>query len=195
MKKRRLAIVLNEHGFFWKRVPRTLRLSPKERAKRKTWVEKYRRKSAVWWEKNMNLVLDGVTLTMPPPTLDGRQKHAAQRITSMWLREGEAVDPNVHTHNRYGVQLGVKVHIWGDFTGGGKFTLRLWTPRPKMTKQEWEAKVPGLKRAADTAEARAPERRTKRAKVWHDNEKFLLCPTAYKQHGLSQVRFPQTAAT
>ena len=28
-------------------------------------------------------------------------------------------------------------------------------------------------RAVDTAESRARERKTKRAKVWHDNEKFL----------------------
>jgi len=30
-----------------------------------------------------------------------------------------------------------------------------------------------LSRAVDTAESRARERKTKRAKVWHDNEKFL----------------------
>ena len=108
------------------------------------------------------MVLDGVTLTMPPPTLTGRQKHAAQRITSMWLRKGEAVDPDVHTFNRYGVQLGAKVPLWGGFSGGGRFTLRLWTPRPKMLKADWEAKVPALKRAVDAAEARAPERRKRR---------------------------------
>ena len=34
------------------------------------------------------------------------------------------------------------------------------------------------------------ERSTQRAKVWHDNEKFLLCPQTYKKHGLLQVRFP-----
>jgi hypothetical protein len=182
--------VLNDHGFFWKNVPKTLRLTTKELAKRGTFVEQYRHKTQGWWEENMNLVLDGVTLTRPPKLLDGRAKHAAQRITSMWLREGEAVDPNVHTFNRYGVQLGEKVPLWGGFTGGGQFTLRLWTPRPKMLKTDWEGYVPALKRAVDTAEAREPERNTKRAKVWHDNEKFLLCPAVYKKHGLHQVRFP-----
>lgn len=99
-------------------------------------------------------------------------------------------DPNVHTFNRYGVQFGTKVPLWGGFTGGGQFTLRLWTPRPKMLKGDWEAKVPQLKRAVDVAETRASERSTQRAKVWYDNEKFLLCPETYTKHGLEQVRFP-----
>ena len=42
----------------------------------------------------------------------------------------------------------------------------------------------------DAAEARGSERRTQQAKVWHDNEKFLLCPSTYKEHGLCQARFP-----
>ena len=67
-------------------------------------MEKYEKYSAAWWEANMNLVLDGVTLTMAPKTLTGRVKHAAQRIVHMWMRKGERVDPNVHTFNRYGVQ-------------------------------------------------------------------------------------------
>ena len=98
--------------------------------------------------------------------------------------------PEVHTFNQYGVQLGTKVPFWGGFTGGGQFTLRLWTPRPKMTKVEWESRVPDLKRAVDTAEARAPQQRTKKAKVWHDNERFLMCPATYQKHGLVQERFP-----
>ena len=154
------------------------------------WVEKYRGKSAAWWAANMNLVLDGVTLTIPPKPLSGRQKHAAQRIGHMWLQHGETARPEVHTFNRYGVQLGTKVPLWGGFTGGGQFTLRLWTPRPKMTKVEWESRVPDLKRAVNTAEARASQQRTKKAKVWHDNERFLLCPATYQKHGLVQVRFP-----
>ena len=28
------------------------------------------------------------------------------------------------------------------------------------------------------------------AKVWHDNEKFLLCPSTYTANGLTLVRFP-----
>ena len=188
--KRTLARALNAAGFHWKKVPRTMRLTDKEMAKRKVWVEKYENMSAAWWQENMNLVLDGVTLTMAPKSLNDREKHAAQRIDHMWLRTGEKLNPNAHTFNRYGVQLGIKVPLWGGFTGGGQFTLRLWTPRPKMTKTDWMKYVPALKRAVDVAEARAPERATKRAKVWHDNERFLLCPDTYRRSGLVQVRFP-----
>ena len=53
--------------------------------------------------------------------------------------------------------------------------MRLWTPRPKMTKEDWKKLIPSLKRAADLAEGAAPERLNKVAKVWHDNERFLLC--------------------
>ena len=49
--------------------------------------------------------------------------------------------------------------------------------------------MPVLKRAVDVAEARAPERTVKRAKVWHDNEKFLLCPDSFQRSELVQVRF------
>ena len=77
-----------------------MRLSEKELQQREDLVNKYVDKSPAWWQENMNLVLDVVTLTMPPETLLGREKHAAQRITCMWLRKGEAADPNVHTFNR-----------------------------------------------------------------------------------------------
>ena len=83
--------------------------------------------------------------------------------------------------------IGVKVPLWGGFTGKGRFSLRLWTPRPKMTKEEWAAKVPALKRAVDTAHE---SHRHVRAKVWHDGEKFLQQPDVYKRHGLALVRFP-----
>ena len=190
VKKNTLARILNANGFFWKAVPKTMRLTKQEVDKRKVWVQKYGGKPASWWGANMNLVLDGVTLSVPPKTLSGRQKHAAQRIGHMWMRKGEQVDSTLHTCNRYGVQLGTKVPLWGGFTGGGQFTLRLWTPRPKMLKTEWQKLVPALNRAVDTAESRAQERNTKRAKVWHDNEKFLLCPATYRTNGLELVRFP-----
>ena len=45
VKKRRLAIILNQHGFFWKKVPKTMRLSEKELQQRKDWVNKYVDKS------------------------------------------------------------------------------------------------------------------------------------------------------
>ena len=77
----------------------------------------------------MAMVLDGVTLTMTPRPFSQRQKHAAQRIGHMWLQKGETVDPEMHTFNRYGVQLGVKVPLWGGFSGNGGFSLRLWTPK------------------------------------------------------------------
>ena len=99
----------------------------------------------------MNLIVDGVTLTTAPKSLNARQKHAAQRIDHMWLRAGEKLPPDANTFNRYGVQLGTKVPLWGGFTGGGQFTLRLWTPHPKMKKADWEAHVPALKRAVDVA--------------------------------------------
>lgn len=89
------------------------------------------------------------------------------------------------------MQLGIEVPLWGGFTGGGKFTLRLWTERPKMKKEEWAAYAPHLKRAIDSAEARDPERSTKIAKVWHDKEKFLLQPELYKSCGMQLVRFPK----
>ena len=165
VKKNTLARILNANGFFWKAVPKTMRLTKQEVDKRKVWVQKYGGKPASWWEANMNLVLDGVTLSVPPKALSGRQKHAAQRIGYMWMRKDEQVDSTLHTCNRYGVQLGTKVPLWGGFTGGGQFTLRLWTPRPKMLKTEWQKLVPALKRAVDTAESRAQERNTKRAKV------------------------------
>ena len=59
-----------------------------------------------------------------------------------------------------------------------------------QSEAEWEGRVPALKRAVGAAEARAAERHTQRAKVWHDNEKFLLCPDTYHSNGLVRCRFP-----
>ena len=42
-------------------------------------------------------------------SMSGRAKHAAQSIRHMWMREGERLDPKLHTMNRYGVQMGDKV--------------------------------------------------------------------------------------
>ena len=100
---------------------------------------------------------------------------------------GEKVSHEVSTFTRYAVQLGTKVPLWGGFSGAGKFTLRLWTARPKMTKSEWEMHVPALKRAV--VDGGCTNGR-KRAKVWHDNERFLLCPDVYRSEGLEQTRFP-----
>ena len=58
-------------------------------------------RSPEWWVANMDLVLDGVTLTKAPQSLSKREKHAAQAIKAMWMKKGEAMSPEVHTYNRY----------------------------------------------------------------------------------------------
>ena len=73
---------------------------------------KYEQKGGMWWVKNLNLVLDGVTLTMPPKNFHLRKRHAAQTITHVWVKSRESLDKDVHTYNRYGVQLGTKVPLW-----------------------------------------------------------------------------------
>jgi len=78
--KRTIANVLNRHGFFWRPVPKKHGLSSEDLAKRKAFVDKYNNHSATRWERNLNLVLDGVTLTMAPKPLNARQAHAAQSI-------------------------------------------------------------------------------------------------------------------
>ena len=180
---RTVARVLNRNGYFWRSLPKVRGLSESELAKRKAWIEKFIDKSPSWWQKNIGLVLDGVTLTMAPKPLSARQRHMAQSIRHTWLRNGEEPSSDCHHFNRYGVQLGVKVPLWGGFTGNGRFTFRAWTPRPKMTKTEWAAHVPHIRRSVDL-EAGC------RAKVWHDNERFLLQPKVYKGHGLQLQCFP-----
>ena len=99
------------------------------------------------------------------------------------MREGERLDPKLHTMIRYGVQLGDKVPLWGGSTGAGEFTLRLWTPTPKMNKVEWARYAPDLRRAAMQTPGAS-------SKMWHNNESFLINPTVYRKHGLQSVRFP-----
>ena len=116
---------LNEAGYFWKRVPKVQGLTKEQLAKRKEFVDAHVNKTAAWWHAHMNIVLDGVTLTLPPKPLSAKEKHAAQRITAMWTRPGERMENYIHTFNRYGIQLGKKVPLWGGFTGNGEFTLRV----------------------------------------------------------------------
>ncbi len=175
---------LNEFGYFWRPVPKKQRLDEKHLKARKEFHDKYGGKSADWWVSNMNVVLDGVTLTMVPAGLSKREKHAAQRIQHMWVKKGEALENDLHTYNRYGTQLGTKVPLWGGFTGGGAFSLRLWTEKPKMNKEAWAKLIPKVKEAADEGPGGATP------KVWHDNERFLLQPDVYTEHGLELVRFP-----
>ena len=64
-------------------------------------MDKHLHHRPAWWVENMHLVFDGVTLTKAPRKLSSRQKHAAQSIKAMWIKRGEAMDPEVHTYNRY----------------------------------------------------------------------------------------------
>ena len=187
--------VMNRHGYFWRRVPKVTPLAARHIAKRKIFVDKYIDRSVAWWKANMSLIIDGVTLTRPPRNLNGRQKHAAQNVAFMWMRSNEKFSREVHTFNRYGVQLGVKVPLWGGFTGSGKFALRLWTQTSKMQAPQWAKHVRALRKAIDSAAVRRPGLPHSAYKVWQDNEGFLQQPKVYKQHGLQLVNFPRTAGT
>ena len=145
---RTIARALNRNDYHWCQVSKKSPLTVKQLQKRKVWVNRFIRKSPTWWKQNMHLIYDGVTLTKAPKNLDSRQKHAAQSIRHMWMKKKEKLDPALHTYNRYGVQLGIKVPLWGGFTGDGTFSLRLWTDKPKMKKEEWAQHIPQLKAAA-----------------------------------------------
>ena len=69
--------------------------------RRKQFVETYGDKNLERRVDNMDLVFDGVTLTKAPQSLSKRQKHAAQAIKAMWMKKGEAMDPDAHTYNKY----------------------------------------------------------------------------------------------
>ena len=136
---------MNASGFFWRPVPKKHKLSPEDLKKRQAFVTKYGHHGADWWEKALGLVLDGVTLTMAPQPLKDREKHAAQAIKHMWVRKGESLDNDLHTYNRYGPQLGVKVPLWGGFSGNGVFSMKLLTDQAKLNKELWadHAHLPG----------------------------------------------------
>lgn len=170
---------LNAAGFFWRPVPKKHKLSPGDLKKREAFFNAYGDKSAARWVANFGLVLDGVTLTLAPKPLNGKEKHAAQNIKQMWVRKGEALDNDLHCHNRYGVQLGRKVPLWGGFTGGGQFTFKFWSERPKLDKEIWAEQIE--KRIKPAAAGR---------KVWHDNEGFLKQPDVYAANRLQMVTFP-----
>ena len=78
-----IARALNNHGYYWRAVPRKSPLSETQLKKRKEFVEMYGDRSPEWWVANMDLVLDGVTLTKAPQSLSKREKHAAQAIKAM----------------------------------------------------------------------------------------------------------------
>ena len=66
----------------------------------------------------------------------------------------------------------------------------MWTAKPKMTKTEWESNIPIVKAAVEEVYG---EDIAAKPWVWHDNERFLLCPATYRKHGLSLVRFPPSS--
>ena len=175
---------LNRAGFHWKPVSKSTSLSAKDLLHREAFVRQYENKSPDWWVQNVSLVFDGVTLTRAPATLSGQQKHAAQSIGFMWMRKGEKWDPALATANRYGVQFGTKMPLWGGFSGSsGHFSLKLRTARPKLTKEEWKQYVPSIAKAAGASPGQ-------RLKIWHDNERFLQIPVSYRDAGLKSIRFP-----
>ena len=94
---------LGRYGYHWRSVPRKQMIKPEHMEKRKEWVDKHLKHKPQWWVENMHLVFDGVTLTKAPRQLSLRQKHAAQSIRAMWMKRGEAMDPDSHTYNRYSI--------------------------------------------------------------------------------------------
>ena len=185
--QRTVGNVLNRAGYQRRPVPKATSLSPSDLSKRRQfWVDFGGRREA-WWEAHLNLCLDGVTFTSPPKPLNAREKHLAQCITHMCMKTGENHNSTVHTHNRYGVQLGTKVPLWGGFTGSGVFPLRLRTARAKMTKTERVQKMPRIKKAIDK---HGKPRGTIKAMVWHDDENPLFAPAEYRKHGMQMVNFP-----
>ena len=132
---------LNLAGYHWRPVPKKHKLSPQDLEKRQEFYGLYGDKSAAWWVANSGLVLGGVTLTLAPKPLNGKQKHAAQRIKHMWVQKGEALDNDLRCHNREGVQLGRKVPLWGGFTGDGQFTYKFWSEKPKLDKEIWAEQI------------------------------------------------------
>ena len=90
---------LNRNGYHWRPVPKKQMLTSKDIQSRREFVDRHLKHSPGWWERNLNLVLDGVTLTKAPKTLSGRQKHAAQSITHMWMRKHERPNSDVNTYN------------------------------------------------------------------------------------------------
>ena len=85
---------LNRHGYFGRPAPKIRGLSAAELEERKAFVDEHWQRPASWWEENMNLVLDGVTLTIPPKPPTFRQRHMAQSIKhTCRMLQGETRGP------------------------------------------------------------------------------------------------------
>ena len=144
-----IARTLNRAGVYWRPAAKKTPLTNRQLLAKRPFVGKLLDHAPGWWEKQMHLVFDGVTLTKAPKGLTGRQKHAAQSIRHMWMKDSDRHGPQLHMYNRYGVQLGDKVPFWGGFTGTGVSSFKLWSPKPKMTNTEWARHVPALRKAVD----------------------------------------------
>ena len=77
--------------------------------------------------------------------------------------------------------------IWARTAFDGSEPKTLRTERPKMKKEQWWKHIPELRRAVDDA---GEVDETQTAKVWHDNETFLVNDAKYKASKLTSVRFP-----
>ena len=86
--RKTISRVLDRHVYLWRPVPKIRGLSAAELEKRKAFVDEHWQRPASWWEGNMNLVIDGVTLTMPPKPLTSRQRHMAQSIKHTCMLQG-----------------------------------------------------------------------------------------------------------
>ena len=66
--------------------------------------------------------------------------------------------------------------IWARTAFDGSEPKTLRTERPKMKKEQWWKHIPELRRAVDDA---GEVEQTQTAKVWHDNETFLVNDARY----------------
>ena len=70
-------------------------------------------------------VLKGTTCSLPlssgMPSLPLSCSGLSSSAMTPWMRKGEESDPNCHVHNRYGIQLGTKVPLWGRIHWRGEF--------------------------------------------------------------------------
>ena len=95
------ARTLNKNGYYWKAVPKKNPFTDAQLEKRRNFIDMYGYTCFEWWCDDMDLIFDGVALIKAPQTLSKRQNHAAQTIKAMWMKRGAAMDPHVHTFNRY----------------------------------------------------------------------------------------------
>ena len=67
--RKTIANVLVRHGFRWQALPKVRGLSAAELDTRKSFVEKYGDKTPGWWQDNIQLAIDGATITKAPKPL------------------------------------------------------------------------------------------------------------------------------